>query len=268
MSEETQEVVDQQTEEIVEDAADVVETPDDQEQRDAWAVAIPDIQYDELSDAARVKVLARRLTAKASEEVSTGEASTDVSQTQDQQSAPPSIPPIPVLDDVFLDKARTRLASVLGDDQAEVIMQEVMQPIIDHSRGIAATATAVLSAQDVTIAGQNERLDTFNDDVLVPSRMNAAVGKVPGAEPSDVPAALEYLRSGDAKTEIAALKMAAYDRRSVVPKRNASEESKRKAKAVNASAAAGPSPRGGQATGRMPRTSTEMAKLLEQEANA
>lgn len=265
MSEETQEVVDQQEEEVVET---VEETPDDQEQRDAWAEAVPDIEYDELSDAARVKVLARRLTAKTSEEVSTDEAATAASSTQDQQSAPPSIPELPTIDEGFIDKARTRLASALGDDQAEAIIQEVMQPLIDHSRGIAARAVAVLDAQDKTIAGQNERLDTFNDDVVIPASMAAAVKNVPGAEASDVPVALEYLRSKDANTKEAALKMAAYDRRSVVPKAKASEESKRKAAAVNAAAAAGPSPRGGQQTGRIPRTVEEMAKLLEQEANA
>ena len=252
-AEQVDEQVDEQEEEVVDDGM-----------QELWEQVAPELagHVGDLSTEAQVGILLKRLAAQASSEDSTGDTAAKAVADEGAKQGPPQVISLPKLDRRAVQDAATA-AFESGNGEALAKM-------------LGDTFDTIGQVVEIIGGGFDEMVEKMNTQsadwqkAVAPSRFRGLLGSVPDAAESDIPAAQRFMDSGDAKTHIAALKLAVFDRLQELKgsTKQAASTKKRGAAGIAANRASGGARAAGQPVTRLPETTQGLRDIMRAEADA
>ena len=243
----------------VTDAPEAEPNPSDE----LWAKVAPDLadSIKDLSPEARERILLNRLAANA-EQKDTPATSVKEVANDAPNAGGPSASEVPTLD---YERMTKTLSDIVGEQEGPTMMKEIFDPTLRYVHGVAARVIEALGEYDKRFTEYEGKLSSFEQ----PRKFQSALPNVRGAVEADIAKAQQIYASGEAKTELAALKLAVYERQAELDKakgaKPASEDARRRAQAIAASDHTGSSRKGGVPEYRIPTTVNDLADLMRAE---
>lgn len=205
------------------------ETERDERVRELWGQALPELadNYTELTPEAREELVLKRLAALAQANGATEDTDSDTS-TSPEKPGPPSVNEYPDPDLAAIEQAVTR-AFDEGDAES---LAELLKNVVGWVGETVRTVDGVIQGYDRDIR-----------DIRLPNQTESALDSVPGAKREDIAKAVELLKKGEVRDPQTALKLAVFNRQTELaaasrPRRPVDEAARRKARAIEADAAA------------------------------
>lgn len=215
------------------------------------------LNYKDLTPEQRELVALKRQTAQPGDRPAKEDSGKAASSTDAAEDQTPPVAQLPRIDtDAFRAQIIEATESMDGAAMAKTMLEAVQT-----TDSLAEVMLAALKEQDNVIA-------SLRADIQRPGRFKDALSQVPGATEADFANAGKLLANGDVTSEVAALKLAAFDRQAEaasVKGSSAPARAKRKANAITASSQS-KSASAGEPERRIPTNATQWEERLKEDA--